>query len=237
MEKIVVKDTVQESVDRLILDEGRRYFGSSGASLTHELGGEKKTDFARKSLEIGMRGERETTRVLKKWAKDKENIVLVDSVHLKKTGQKNLADGKDTDHVVVIGNSIILIDTKVWKRRKTYRIGKGGTILRSGKNFPGGHVNSLNAMRLWRSYFPEADNVAAMVCIQQRDVFVKYDQQWMKSRFKLIAGDNLVTQLDYLYTRFGAGKTPINTSIAAKVIVSAVKPLDILGTVLNRTSI
>lgn len=236
MAKIIIKPEVQKKVDELINQRKRKYFGSSGASLTHELKGDKQTDFKRKALETGLRGENRTTLMLKDWIKTKNNVILVDSVHLKQRGVEKL-DGKDTDHVLIMGNTILLLDTKVWKRKRKYKISKTGTILRGNRNFPGGKVNSKAAMYMWRNYFPEAKNIFACICIQQKEVFVPYDTEWKKSPFKVVTAENLFTYLDYIYKKNVKPNEPINTKIAAKVIVSAVKPKDPLSEIFTRTTI
>ena len=113
-EKIVVKPQVQAGVDKM-LAKGRRYFGSSEASLTHETHGDGESGFGHKVVNIGLDGKRKTTEMLKYWIKDKKNVVLVNSVHLKaknKGDSKEVSDGKNTDHVLVMGNTVVIVDTK-----------------------------------------------------------------------------------------------------------------------------
>ena len=78
-------------VDKL-LNDGRRYFGSSGASLTHQISDPEYED---KGIDAGLAkagldGEHRTSRLLMKWMEDKPNVVLVDSVHLKSYGEEEL---------------------------------------------------------------------------------------------------------------------------------------------------
>lgn len=236
--EIIVKPEVEDKIVELI-GRGRRYFGSSGASLTHELKGEQKTDFSKKALSMGLKGERKTTLQLKKWIEDKDNAVLVDSVHLGiKSGEaQNVDDGRDTDHVLIVGDSIILVDTKVWRKKRKYTINKNGVVLRGGRHFGGGKISTKAALFLWRKFFPEAKKVYSYVCIQQESVFVSYDKNWKKTPFKVVAAENLEEFLDYAYDKIGGADTPLDPSIAAKVIVSAIKPLDLWAQLLNRTQI
>lgn len=242
-EKIDVKDEVVEKIKNLIAN-GRQYFGSSGASLTYELSPTyRKSDFPMQVVQRGIIGERQTTDMLKKWTSKHANTVLVDSVHLGKKGENGLLgeDGADTDHVVIIGDSIIIIDTKLWKKRAKYTVSNYKTVKRNGKSFKGGKVNIGAAVRLWRSFFPEAKNIRAFVCIQQEKVFVSYDTQWKKAPFRLIAAENLEDFLDNAYKKMGVDENnnpiPINEHMVAKVVVCAVKPLNLLKTLLSRTDI
>lgn len=224
-----------EVIDKIagLIQSGRKYFGSSGASLTHEVSGTGSSGFSRKVVEIGMRGERNTTLMLKHWAKDKDNVVVIDSVHLKPTGAKMSPDGKDTDHVIVMGNAIVLIDSKAWKRGYSYKISKKGRILRGNRNFRGGAVHAKQSLHLWRSFFPEVHNFFSYVCVQQKDVSVIFDNQWKRSPFKLIARQDLFSSLDWAYEKCGAKDTPLNPRIVSKIVISAIKPRDILGEVVD----
>lgn len=233
--KIPVKDSVVDKVTQLI-KSNRRYFGSAGASLTHELYNRGESGFGHKVVDIGLRGERNTSLMLQEWIKDKPNAILVDSVHLQARDKKNseeVSDGKDTDHVLVVGNSVIIVDTKAWRKGYSYKIGKKGTILRGNRNFRGGKVNTLASLYIWKDFFPNADRIFSYVCVQQKDVKVIFNQEWKKSRFKLIARQDLYRSLDWAYKAAGGATVPLNYEMATQVIVSAIKPLDILSQTLN----
>ena len=234
-EKIVVKPQVQAGVDKM-LAKGRRYFGSSGASLTHETHGDGESGFGHKVVDIGLTGERKTTEMLKYWIKDKKNVVLVDSVHLKaknKGDSKEVSDGKDTDHVLVMGNTVVIVDTKAWKKNYNYKISEKGRVLRGKRNFRGGVIGATGAIHIWRNFFPEADRVFAYVCIQAEGASVAYNKEWKKLPYKLVAKDRLFETLDWAYDKAGGKDSPLNSEIVAKIVVSAVKPRDRLAEVLN----
>lgn len=234
-EKIVVKPQVQAGVDKM-LAKGRRYFGSSGASLTHETHGDGESGFGRKVVDIGLTGERKTTEMLKYWIKDKKNVALVDSVHLKaknKGDSKEVSDGKDTDHVLIMGNTVVIIDTKAWRKNYNYKISEKGRVLRGKRNFKGGVIGATGAIYIWRSFFPEADRIFAYVCIQAEGASVAYNAEWKKSPYKLVAKDKLFESLDWAYDKAGGKDVELNSEVLAKVIVSAVKPRDRLAEVLN----
>lgn len=232
---IVIKPQVQAGIDKM-LEKGRRYFGSSGASLTHEMYGEGDSGFGHKVVDIGLTGERKTTEMLKQWIKDKPNVVLVDSVHLKakdKSDSKQVADGKDTDHVLIMGNTIAIIDTKAWKKNYNYKIAPNKRVLRGNRNFRGGVMGASGAVYIWRSFFPDSDRVFAYVCIQADGASVSYNAEWKKSPYKLVAKNKLFDSLDWAYDKAGGKDVELNSEIVAKVVVSAVKPRDRLAEVLN----
>lgn len=242
-EKIYVKPQIHEKIDQLI-QQGRKYFGSSGASLTHELSiSDRKSNFPLNVVKKGLEGERKTTELIKKWMENKENVVLVDSVHLGRKGKNGSLDdnGADTDHVLIIGKSIVIIDTKVWKKYAKYTI-NNNTIKRNGRNFKGGKVNTTAALHLWKYFFPEADKIYSYICIQQEKTFVSYDKQWKQAPYKLLTAENLEEFLDYAYNKLGKNAEtglliPIDTLMVTKVVVCAVKPLNLIKAILNRTDI
>lgn len=232
---ISVRPEVEQKIVELITS-GRRYFGSSGASLTHEVHGRGNSGFSSKAVEIGLQGERNTTRMLREWIADKPNTVLVDSVHLVAKNKKNsdeVSDGKDTDHVLIIGNTIVLIDSKAWRKNYRYAITPKGTISRGGRAFRGGKVHMGAAIHLWRKFFPQANKILAYVCIQQTNVTVTYNTQWKKSPYKLIPRQDLHRSLNWVYEQAGGEKAVLDTHMVSQIIVSAIKPLNILATVLN----
>ena len=113
-----------------MLQQGRRYFGSAGASLSHHANNpDYDSEFKRKLTSSGLEGERSTSKKIREWMRDKPNAVLIDSVHIKGMGTETIdpesgtVDGGDTDHILLIGSLVILIDSKRWKsnvlRRKS----------------------------------------------------------------------------------------------------------------------
>lgn len=118
-----VKDEVAWKIYEM-LKSGRRYFGSSGASLTHQAFNPENNEIKPELAKVGLEGERETTQILKEWMKDKPNVVLIDSVHIDTTykdpetdigeyesfvdPEMGIVEGKDTDHVLVIGSYVLL---------------------------------------------------------------------------------------------------------------------------------
>lgn len=75
----------------------------------------------------------------------------------------------DIDHVVVAGNTIILIDTKNWKGKSRYALrnetknGKAQTVaLRDGQGFQGNSINMAFYVETVRSLYPRFNVVGVM---------------------------------------------------------------------------
>lgn len=224
-----------------MLEEGRRYFGSAGAGLTHQAYNHRHPQhhkISRGSARIGITAERKTSDMLRTWLETHPNAVLVDSVHIKGFGdteineETGVIEGGDTDHVLIIGNHVIIIDTKRWKQKRSYSVSSKGEILRStGKNrpprgFTAGRVNILGSLGIWRRYLPDAD-VFGVICINADKTFVKKDKNWYRQPFRVVTGENLLGFLDSRYEKLpSTEKTVIATDIVAKTVVSAIKPYD-----------
>ena len=142
------------------LHKGKRHFGVAGASLTW-LTSPKKKDLMPEGwkpqvIEEAKLAEQRTSTTIRDWMKDKPAAVLIDSVHIRGIGEENVVDeetgmveGGDTDHVLIIGGAIFIIDTKNWRKKATYTVGGDGKVLRNNKPFPGGKVRLDNAVHRW----------------------------------------------------------------------------------------
>lgn len=219
-----------------ILKKGKRTFGSSGASLTHQISNPeyKETGINSKLASIGLAGEHETSKILREWIKDKPNVVLVDSVHIKGHGKEELneetgtLDGGDTDHVIIIGSYIILIDSKNWKGTRKYGVNEKGEVTRSGKPFPGGKVNSRGALFLWRKYLNEfSPKFSSLIVITADKVFVTRDVNWWKQSFKVVTKETFLEFLGKIWDQIPDNdKHIINSSLVASIVSNTIKPYD-----------
>lgn len=205
-----------------MLKNGRRYFGSAGASLTHHVHNPDYTsEFKTKLVENGMNGERNTSQRLRKWAQKIPNAVVIDSVHIKGMGKEEIdeesgiVEGGDTDHILIIGDHVILIDTKRWRSGWFYAIDKQGHVIRGKRNFGGGKVHAGQAKRLWKRYLHPTAKVSSIVCINAQDVKVRKDGNWKKQDWKLHTIDEIESTLDYHYGKMTEhDKNYINTSLS-----------------------
>lgn len=241
-----------------MLVKGRRYFGSSGASLTHQVSnpiykekfekefeGDGENTFNPELARIGLEGERKTTKFLKEWMKDKPEVVLVDSVHVKGYGDDEVYneetgtfDGGDTDHVLIIGKTVIIIDSKNWRKKRRYSIGQKGDILRTDRPFPGGHVNIVRASRLWTNYLrPHRAAVSSIVIITTEETWVVRDVNWWKQQFRLITLEGAQEFLDMVWESLPANtKGFIDANLVTSIAVSALKPYDVIRELLGDTA-
>lgn len=247
-----VKPAIAEKIYE-ILKSGRRYFGSSGASLTHQAFNPEYQDKGIDTTlaKIGLEGERDTTTFLRQWMKDKPNAVLVDSVHIRGWGKEEIdeetgiIDGGDTDHLLFLGTEVILIDSKRWKKKARYMVSEEGNVLRFNKHFPGGKISLPQATKLWLSYFEHSHpggrslKITPIVCVNAEEVTVFRNIHWFRAaNYRLVEIDRLAEYLDDKYENIDEyDKTHINSTLVSQAVVNAVKPYDIYDRVFSREAI
>ena len=221
-----------------MLKKGRRYFGSSGAAMTHQA---FRTDYiesheglSKDTAKEHLEGERDTTKFLKDWMKDKPNVVLVDSVSIPDHDVDDTVDPDigvvedgDTDHVLLIGAEIILIDTKRWKKKKNYSVGDEGEALMTNKPFPGGEVIMRESIHEWLDYLDEDACVTGMVCINAEEVSVLRNRNWYSMPYRLIELGRFEELLNEKWKQIDQeNKTTINSTLVSQVVVNCIKPFD-----------
>lgn len=233
--KGVSTDKQIDIVER-ILKKGKRNFGSSGASLTHQIYNPiyQDTGINASLATIGLQGEHATTKVLKKWIADKPAAIIVDSVHLQGAGKEKFneetgtLEGGDTDHILIVGNYVVLIDSKNWKGKKKYGVSERGEVLRSGKPFPGGKVHTREALYLWRKYLrPYKPFFNSIISITSEKVYVVRDVNWWKQQFKIVTIEELPEFLDKVWAQIDDNsKSLINVNLVSDIVINAIKPFD-----------
>jgi hypothetical protein len=218
-----------------MLEDGRRYFGSSGASLTQQAFNPAYADKGINAglAKIGLDGERDTTFFLKKWIKDKPGAVLVDSVHIKGFGKEEvneetgMIEGGDTDHVLFIGSEVILVDTKRWKSKKNYSVGDNGEALRTNKPFGGGNLHMRQALHIWLNYLDEDASVTGIVCINAEEVTVFRNRNWYTQSYRLVELARFEELLNEKWKMIDDhDKTHINSTLVSQAVVGCQKPYD-----------
>lgn len=231
-----VKPPVANAIAQM-LQNGRRYFGSSGASLTHQVFNPDWKDKGIKPelAKVGLDAERTTTKLLKKWIEDKPSVVLIDSCHIRGWGKEEivdeelgLIDGGDTDHVLIIGSEVILVDTKRWKSKRNYTVGDAGQVLRTGKPFPGGNVHMRQAIHMWLDYLHEDASLTGLVLINADETVVFRNKNWYTQSYRLVELARFEELLNEKWERYidDYDKTHINSTLVSQIVVSAVKPFD-----------
>lgn len=217
----------------LILDpkSSQRSFGSPGASLTWGIGGQKNGVVA-----VGFEGEKMTAKTLDKFAQNPNTRNL----RVFHSAQWPGSQG-DTDHIVVMGNLVILIDSKRWKSKRKYSVTPQGAILRGTVRFPEGKVKMIPALKSWRKVLPQEAQVMGIVCIAQTEVFVPYDKNWHKTPFRLVTVENIIEQIintvGYQHKKNPKNILGLNTEILTTIGNSLVKPRNRLEEIINRDAL
>lgn len=245
-DKTVLCNETQVELTEKMLKNGRRYFGSSGASLTHQVSNpiykEKGIDSA--LAKVGLDGEHKTSRLLLDWMKDKPNVVLIDSIHLKSYGEEEFneetgtMDGGDTDHCLVIGRFVLIIDSKNWKGKKRYEISDKGEVTRSKKPFPGGKINTIPASKLWaEALSPFGVTISSIVNITSDKVMVTRDRNWWKQPYRLVTLEVLEEFLNDVWEKLPQDtKEDINVNLIASIASNAIRPYDVYKEKLGEVS-
>src|SRR5699024_9360802 len=94
----------------LVLEAHSRTIGVPGQGL-HESG------FSEDNVSLGVKGEIATAEILARLVRDYPSAVVGHSMRV------NPGTEADLDHVFVIGNRMIVVDSKMWKSRRTYALG------------------------------------------------------------------------------------------------------------------
>lgn len=205
-----------------MLSQGRQIYGVAGASLTWGIDGSGGGE-----IDAGIEGERMTARILKDWIAKHPGAVLVHSI------QRPTSVG-DTDHILIVGSKVILIDSKRWKGKRKYSVTDKGAIKRGTVDFPEGNINIIPALKDWRAALGDVAKVSGIVTIAQDEVFVPYDKNWAKAPFKLVTGENLTTFLDDIIAKIPpAQRQKMHVDIAAKIITRSIKPRNKMKELIN----
>lgn len=166
---------------KTLLQEGQKVFGVAAASLTWGIDGNRMIP----ALEAGKEGEKQTASLLNRLAEKHPNVFVFHSLSWPESSG-------DTDHIMVAGGHVIVIDSKRWKKARKYSITEGGAIKRGTVAFPQGKVKIGYALRVWRKKLAaQGVKVSGVVTIAQEKVFVVRDKHWYKAPFRLVEYDLL----------------------------------------------
>lgn len=94
----------------LFLEDHSRTVGVPGQGL-HESG------FSAGNVSLGVKGEMATAEILTHLLRAYPSAVVGHSMRVNSTTEADL------DHVFIIGNQMIVVDSKMWKARRTYALG------------------------------------------------------------------------------------------------------------------
>ena len=229
-----------------LLERGVRHFGSAAASLTHQIHNPKyrHEGLNPKLAEIGLKGEQATSLHLRKWLEENyPNAVLCDSIHIRgaldepelneepteeeiEANGGFIDDGKDTDHVVILGDCVYIIDTKRWKKKSRYTIADDGSVLRNDRPFPGGRVHARAAKHLWADYLHEPYTLQSFVVINNEEVRTFRSKAWFRQPFKLVEIDRFDELLQKTIDRDKPDTDVIRADLVAQVALCCIPPYD-----------
>lgn len=234
------------------LEEGRRHFGVAAASLTWMHSPELKNNLPEgwkpEVLDLALKAEQDTSKTLLDWMKDKPNVVLMDSLHIRGAGKEvvdpetGLVEAGDTDHIMVIGDYILIIDTKRWKEKARYTVGKDGGVERNGKPFPGGNVHIEKAVHMWFNYVDcQTAEATGLVYINNGDeetTNVFRNDQWWKHYWFLLEPKRFKKWMDDKYAELvEKGKDKfIDSELVSQIAVCCVKPYNPRTGLINMTA-
>lgn len=230
MPKLLVPDSLPPGVTphalnsvKELVKKGRRSFGVPGASLSWGF-----DEAASSDLTAGMEGEKQISKILDEFvnSEDYPHALVFHSVRW--PGSEG-----DTDHMLLIGDQVMLIDAKRWKSKRKYSVTSNGNIMRGTVAFPEGNVKMLPAMATWKKVL--GARVHGTVAIAQEEIFVPYDANWQKAPYKLVTAEKLLEFLDRYYKRDIAKKNQdvVNLTLASLIAVGLVKPRDRRAEVIN----
>ena len=229
-----VSDKLLE-VTNNFLKNNRRYYGIPAASLQNQLDDPKYKEFnpSSKLISLGISGEKKTSKILREWILDKPDCVLIDSISLpikegldpEIDGEEGQLDLGDTDHLLIIGSTLVIIDSKNWKSKTSYKFTDDGAILRGNKEFPGNRPRITQAKYLWEKFYSNTsiDGVEAFVCISSDEPFILRDKNWWRFGYKFVNQETLIHFLDKLYEKID-NKGFVRPELLAKALTGLVKP-------------
>lgn len=162
-----------------LIKSGETIFGDPAACLTWGIDGNRMLP----QLQFGIEGEKQTASTLKSIAENNPGMFIFHSLSWPESSG-------DTDHVVIYGNNLIVIDSKRWKKARKYSVTASGTILRGTVPFDSGKVKVRYAVNHWKKLFPEM-KVTGVVTIAQEKVFVSRDRNWYTAPYRLVENEKL----------------------------------------------
>jgi len=222
MPKLVVPKSLPEGVPleamnavKSLIRDGRQVFGSAGASLTWGIDGSEDG-----VVGAGIEGERMTARIFRDWIANHPTVMLVHSVGWP-------GSNGDTDHIVIIGRTVYLVDSKRWKSKRKYSVTASGSIKRGTVDFPEGKVKMVSALNAWRGVLKSGITVRGVVCISQDEVFVPRNKEWYSAPYRLVTAEELTKFFDEAIEKMHVDEVDIvDLGLLSSIIVRAIKPRD-----------
>lgn len=199
----------------------QRVYGVHGASLTWGIGGNMSN-----AVKAGGEGEKQVGKLLDAYAEKHSNVFVFHSVQW--PGSKG-----DTDHMIVCGRLMLIIDAKRWKSKRKYSVTPKGAILRGTVPFPEGKVKMMPAMAAWRKELGSSTKVMGVVCIAQEEVFVPYDKNWHSAPYRLVTAEKLEEYLDRIFEKTKSAQSKVEGKTLLNIAEKVIKPRDRINEIIN----
>lgn len=228
------------------LQQGRRYFGSSAALTTHELYNPDYKDESRdvEAVKELQKATRESTDFLRQWISDKPNAVLIDSTRTpgwrkfdlnKETG--TITDGY-ADHILLLGEEVILIETKSWGKKKNFFVDENGEVLKSKKPFPGGDTKTELMIDKWLDYLEAGASITGLIHIQGEENKVFRNRNWFIQSFRVVEHSRFEEILDEKWRLIeDPDRHNIHVPLVAQAVIKSIKPYDEYTRVINEKAV
>lgn len=218
------------------LEAGQRHFGVPAANIAD-------SDFVNTKDRAGV-AEALTSQHILNWIESRQldNVALIDSVNV-----PGLHDDKDTDHALIAGSTVVLIDSKAFTPGYYYKLqdrggnfGGGAKILKQAI-IPGEaiadrrgyaehcYLSTDALLGIWRRYLIAEANIFGMVYINSDNIRVERNREWFDCPFPVVSRESIYTYLDRLYEHVKREKneagenigTMLNAELIAQVVVAA----------------
>jgi len=150
----VIRDGVDTLYHNEVLDASARVFGIPGASLAF-------ANLGKEQLEAGIKGEKRVAEALEAIVAELPDTYVFHSVKI--PGRLG-----DIDHLVVRGNTVVLVDSKNWKKEANYELVPGeleDTVYRDGEAFLGGEIHLRRQFVEWENSLPRGYRVEGVLVV------------------------------------------------------------------------
>lgn len=224
------------------LQKGRRYFGSSGAILTHQIHSPEYKDSTvnKDTAKELLTRVRKTTDFLKDWVKDKPNVVLIDSVRTHGWGEMTIDEetgvisGGYTDHILIFGSEVVILDTRFYGKKKSFTVDPDGDLLRSGKVFPGSKNEMDKIIQHWLNYLEAGAALTGIIYLSGEENSVFRNRNWFMQSFRVVEEERFKDLLNEKWKSVeDEERHEIDPTLISQAIVDCIKPYDEFSKVLS----
>lgn len=202
-----------------------RTFGTPAASLSWGIDGSIGDE-----VKAGIEGEKMVAKTLVPFMEAHPKAFLFHSVEWP-------GSVGDTDHMLVMGNTVFIIDAKRWKASRKYSVTAKGSVMRGTVRFDEGNVKMLPAMSTWSKTLPRGVKITGLVCIAQEKVFVPYDANWKKSPYKLVTNEKFLELLEFFVSKRGLDDETPDPKVLATIMRGVVKERNRRNEIINTSAV